>query len=494
MSVTSRVLSSAGFQIGINLTQRLIGIISTLILARLLTPNDFGVIAIIILSIHFVDVLSDAGSQQYIIQKNDADNHDLNTAWTFDIIIKCIATFVIWLSAPWLADFLQNPALTNAIRVVSLTIPIRALRNPGIILLAKNLSYQKIFKLNVWQKVLSFMSIMAVVIFEPSYWAVIAGNFTSAFVLCIGSYYLIAYRPRLTIARLHLQWSFTRWALLRGLTGFGRSQADMLIASKIFSPTILGGYHLLRDLALTPALSLIMPASEPLLAAISDAKKDKENLYYRIRLSIVALLTVIMPLSLFIFNESALITSVLLGDQWINQHNLLAFFSMMFFAFCLNGLLSDCFAALNKLRPLFYFDLISMLALVSLLLIFYTHDAEHFALIRGMTGLLITASLLIFLQRLIPLNLRRLFINTLPALSATFIAFFPLYLLPGELNGILSALVHLTIKTCLFFMVYGGMYIATLKLMQMLFAHNSLAEASHLVQQSTLMLKKLFKK
>ncbi|MHA7881237.1 MAG: oligosaccharide flippase family protein [Saccharospirillum sp.] len=102
-SITQRVLNSAGLLLAIQFVQRILGIISTLILARLLTPEHFGIVALVAIGLQFFEILADAGNQHYIIQKTDVTEADLNTAWTMDILIKSSMALLIWLAAPWLA-------------------------------------------------------------------------------------------------------------------------------------------------------------------------------------------------------------------------------------------------------------------------------------------------------------------------------------------------------------------------------------------------------
>jgi len=479
MSITQRVFTSSAFQVAINLAQRLIGIVSTLILARMLTPDDFGIIAILALTIHLIDILSDAGSQQYIIQKQNADDIDLNTAWSIDIIGKFTLTALICLIAPLIAETLDNPLLTDAIRIVSLSIPLRALRNPALILLAKEFDYQKLFKLNIVQKLSSFTAVMLVVAINPSYWAIVTGDIVAALIMLIGSYRIHAYRPKWALAKFREQWSFSQWALLRGLTGFGRSQADILIVSKLFPPAALGGYHLQRELALIPAFSLIIPAIEPLLSAIAKAKNDHQLLCYRLRLSMISLLALLIPLSVFIFLQSKLIVSVLLGEQWIQHHTLLGYFSLMFFAFCFHALISDCFTAINKMRVLFYFDLASTVVIISILLAFSNLEMQYFALARGLAGLLITMSLLFLLSTLTHFNLKKLILNTSPCVLATALSLIScqisITLLPTGTWDLLS----LTFFTLVFFCTYLlTLLVITKVLASLLFTSKVLKEGS----------------
>ena len=228
----------------------------------------------------------------------------------------------------------------------------------------------------------------------------------------------------------------------------------MLIASKQFPAAALGGYHLQRELALIPALSIMIPALEPLLSAIAKAKYDSKLLAYRIRLSMITLLSILIPLSFFIFSEAKAITSVLLGEQWISYHTLLSFFSLMFFAFCFHALVSDCFTAINKVKSLFFFDLISTAVIICFLLAFSDSDIFTFSLARGIIGALITSSLVFLLNKYTQFKLVQLFYNALPIICATLIS--GLIKSAASITGIAESwtFFYLVINTAVFFLSY----------------------------------------
>ena len=105
MQVTSsKLLSSSTLSVAAKVFQRLIGVVSLLILARLLSPEDFAITALTSMFIYFFDVLSNAGSEQYIIQKQQLQPHDLNTAWSLDIIIKFSLFGLLVILTPLIAN------------------------------------------------------------------------------------------------------------------------------------------------------------------------------------------------------------------------------------------------------------------------------------------------------------------------------------------------------------------------------------------------------
>lgn len=94
MSVTQKTIKSSIVIMCSRLVQRSIGIVSLLILSRLLTPTDFGVVALATMLVFLCDSLSESGAQQYIIQKKQLDDVDLNTAWSLNILLKSLLAMI----------------------------------------------------------------------------------------------------------------------------------------------------------------------------------------------------------------------------------------------------------------------------------------------------------------------------------------------------------------------------------------------------------------
>lgn len=422
MSASLKVVKSAGLLLGMQLVQRGLGIVSTLILARLLTPEHFGIVALVTIALQFFELLVEMGNQQYIVQKDTLTNDDLNTAWSMDVLIKSSVAVLVILSAPLAASYFETPELTLALSIAALALPIRALKTPGMMRLAREINYRPLFKLTVWQKCISFLVVVGIAIAHPSHWAIIIGNLVSAAILAVGSYRVDSYRPRWTLIHFRQQWGFSQWLLLRGMVGFTRSQIDNLMVSKLFGTTQLGGYNLVREVSLLPALSAIIPMSEPLLAAIARGRNDPQVLAYRIRLSLALMITLLTPITAFIMLYPELIIGVLLGEKWTEYAPLLEPFGLFFFTFCLFSLISDAIIAQGKVKALFWFDLASTLTIIALLASIGSASLDAMAWTRGWLAIATTIGLLWLLDRWAPFGLLRLFWLCVPALIGTFAA------------------------------------------------------------------------
>lgn len=419
MSASLKVLKGATLLLGLQFVQRGLGIISTLILARLLTPEHFGIVALVTIAVQFFELLVETGNQQYIVQKDQVDDDDLNTAWSMDVVIKTAMALLIMAASPAIADYFSTPELTAALSVAALALPIRALKTPGMMLLARHINYRPVFLLTLWQKGLSFITVVAIAIVHPSQWAIIVGNLVAAVILAVGSYQVHSYRPRWTLIHLRRQWQFSQWLLMRGIVGFTRSQIDNLMVSKFFGTAQLGGYNLVRDVSLLPALSAIIPMSEPLLAAIAQGKHNATILAYRIRLSLALMITALTPITTFIMLYPELIIRVLLGPQWSSYAPLLQPFGLFFFTFCLFALLSDAVIAQGKVKGLFVFDVLSTLIIITTLFLVATGSLDAMAWTRGWLAVTTTLALLLLVNRWAPFGLARLGWLCLPSLVAS---------------------------------------------------------------------------
>ncbi|WP_375581726.1 oligosaccharide flippase family protein [Marinobacter adhaerens] len=280
-----------------------------------------------------------------------------------------------------------------------------------------------------------------------SYWAIVLGSLLSAAVFAIGSYRVHPYRPKWSLENAREQWSFSQWLLLRGIVGFTRSQVDNLIVSKHFSTSALGGYNLVREISLLPALSAIIPMSEPLLASIARVKDDPDSLAYRVRFSLAIMVTVLTPLTTFLMLYPDLIVLTLLGEQWAAYSHLLRPFALFFLTFCLFALISDAIIALGRVRALFTFDLISTAIIIIILLVFATGSLTNMAWIRGGLAIATTIALLVLLNHWTGFSQTKLLFLIIPgALGSTAGTGLMMVMHLGEIQGFWE----LAIRGCLF--------------------------------------------
>ena len=373
--------------------------------------------------VHFFDLLSDAGNQKYLIQKDNVSRDDFNTAWTIDILIKSSLAIVLFACTHIISSYFEEPRLILAIQIMSLVLPINALKNPALAQLARDFNYKKLAYLQVIQKLFSFLIVIFVVLLvDASYWAIIAGDITASLTFTLGSYFIIHFIPRWSLKNIHAQWRFSQWLLLRSIFGFFRAQLDITFVSRLFGSSQVGGYHLTRELALLPAVNILIPALEPLLSAIAKSKGTAKSLAYRVRLSLFCLALVIIPISVFIWFFYYEIVAAVLGDQWITYEILLKYFSLIFLTYPMFAMLSNTLIAVGKVRKLFLFDLSTTVALFILLFSVKNFSIEAFTLIRCYASIIFTIPLLYLVNRLTCFLWGRFLYLTIPIIIGAVLA------------------------------------------------------------------------
>jgi len=388
MSLTGNILKSALFASSAKFIGRLFGFISTLLLARILTPEDFAYIAVISICLYFFDVLSHVGGEQYIVQKKNISGNDLNTAWTLDIILKTAVYFIIVFFSDSITFFLGSPELSTALKVASIVLIINAFKNPLIILQKRDLNYKTFFKLSLIQRFVSFIVIIFFAIQLKSYWAFIIADIFAATVFTLSSYLLIKGRGKFCLVNSYKQWLFSKWLLGKNILGYLRSQLDTILVAKYFNISTLGHYHMARDIAMLPGHNIFSPAIEPLLAAFRHFKDDPLQLSEKFYSTLFITAILAVPISTYIIFYAELTVEVLLGNQWVFAGELLKILTGLFLYWVFLLVIENALLALGKVKLIFFMDLLFLIfSLIFLyLLLSINTDIKLFAYLRVFIG------------------------------------------------------------------------------------------------------------
>ena len=408
MTVTRKVVSSAMFATSAKLLSKALGILSTMVLARILAPEQFGFIAIISIALYFFDILSHTASEQYVIQRAVVTKKQLDTAWSLNLIVKIVISVVIASTAPWVALFFERPELSNAIALSAIILPIQALKSPLYILLKRQLKFSLLFWSSLIERVLAVPFLITLAISFKSYWAFVVTDIFAAVVAVIISYIIAKKRPSFTLIELSTQWAFSKWLLAKSIVGYTRSQIDTVVVSRTFSSGVLGNYHMARELAMMPAHFLLSPAIEPLLSAFKNDKDRADELLN----TLIAVLIVIIPLCAYIWKFSEELVFLFLGDNWNEAGKLLSILSFLFLYWTLLHVVETALIAQERVKLIFYFDLFSLALITTSLLIgvYLSLSIDELVWVRVGSGLFGTLTLLGVLfsghmQRLTPVVL-----------------------------------------------------------------------------------------
>ncbi|PKO90630.1 MAG: lipopolysaccharide biosynthesis protein [Betaproteobacteria bacterium HGW-Betaproteobacteria-10] len=298
-------------------TDRLIGLISTLILARLLVPADFGIVAMASIVVGLADTLLDLGVGSALIQNRHAGRDHFDTAWTLRLAQGALAALAIWFAAPFAAESFHDPRVLDVVRFMALSVFLGGFENIGIVSFQKNMEFGQDFRFLFLRRVSGFVVTIVLAFVLRSYWAMVIGALFGRFAGIGLSYLLHDYRPRLSLVKVRDLWSFSQWILVRNLGAYGLLQLDKFLIGQRTDAATMGAYSLADEVASMPTTELLAPLGRVLFPVFVKVAHDAELLRIAFckALGVQCLFALPAGVGLALVAEEAV--PLLLGEQWL---------------------------------------------------------------------------------------------------------------------------------------------------------------------------------
>ena len=312
------IVHGAFLAIAMRWTDRLIGLVSTLILARLLTQTDFGVVATASLVIAFADVLLEMGVLMVLMQNKSPTPEHYNTAWTIRFIQTAIMTTLVLLGAPYAAEYFNNPALTPVIQVLALTFVFEGLENIWIINLQKDQQYARDFKFVFSKRFTGFIVTIVFAFISPSYWALVTGALSGRLMGVILSYVMHPGRPRPSLSKFKEIFAMSQWVWLDSITNYFQLRLHEIVVASRESSAVMGTYSLAGQIAAMPTSELLMPLNRVLFPAFVKVKDDLAELkrVFLLAQSVQALIGIPAGVGMALVAHEAVL--LMLGEKWLS--------------------------------------------------------------------------------------------------------------------------------------------------------------------------------
>lgn len=297
-------------------TDRLLGLLSTLVLARLLVPEDFGLVAMATVVAGLVDVLLDLGVAGALLQNTTADQEHFNTAWTLRLCQTAVAGLILAVSAPLTAEFYGDDRVAPILLVVALSAAIGGLENIGTVSFQKNMEFGRDFQFFFYKRVLGVAFTIVAAIIVRSYWALVLGSLVSRVAGVVLSYRMSSFRPRLSLSRFSAIWSFSQWNVVSVIGHYLAVNCSRFLVGKRESATVMGAYSMGEDIASMPSTELLAPLGRVMFPVFAAAKHDPVELLRVVRLALGVQALLAMPAGVGIALVAHDAIAVLLGPKW----------------------------------------------------------------------------------------------------------------------------------------------------------------------------------
>lgn len=215
-----------------------------IVLARLLAPEAFGIIAIVTVFINILQVFIDSGMGNALIQKKNADDLDFSSVFYFNMTVCIVLYGMMFVAAPFIADFYNMPDLTSVVRVLSLMLIISGVRNIQQAYVSRNLMFKRFFYSTLIGTVLAAVVGITMAYKSFGVWAVVGQQLCRAGIAALILWGTVKWRPKLifSLERLKGLFSFGWKLLVSGLIDSVYNNLRNLIIGKVYTPSDLSFY------------------------------------------------------------------------------------------------------------------------------------------------------------------------------------------------------------------------------------------------------------
>lgn len=290
-----------------------------IIMARLLLPSDYGIIAMLGIFLQISQSFVDSGFTNALIQKNDRTDIDFSTVFYFNISIAIFFYIVIFITAPFIADFYRMPVLVDVARVVGLTLIINSLSAIHKTKMTIDVDFKTQSKISLLAVLIS--GIVGIYMAYSGYgiWALVCQSLLNATLLTILFYYFSHWFPLFvfSINSFKQLFSFGSKLLISGLIHTIYHNLYSIVIGRRFSAVDLGYYTRAEQFAVFPSANLnaiISRVTFPILSSIQN-DDDRLKLVYRKYIRLTSFL--IFPLMIGLLALAKPVVLLLLTDKWI---------------------------------------------------------------------------------------------------------------------------------------------------------------------------------
>ena len=291
----------------------------TIILARLLFPEDFGLFALASVALGITEILIQPSFNAALIHEKGDVKKYFNSVWTANIIRSAVLAAVIILVAPFYAQFFDAPEATNIVRVLAFILIITSFENVGVVLMQKDMLFRRKFFYDISYVLAEVLVVIIAAYYLRSPWALVIGSLGGRLAMVLFSYLLHPYRPR-----LELNWrdiahlfKFGKWMWGVAILGFVMSRGDLMVIGKVLNEAELGYYQLALALALLPAIELGRVLSVVLFPFFAKIQEDISRLAQLFIGNIRLVYALIWPLTLGFVALGEEFIGLFYGDRWL---------------------------------------------------------------------------------------------------------------------------------------------------------------------------------
>lgn len=317
-SLKNKTIKGVGWSAADALLGQGVTFIVGLVLARLLSPDEYGLIGICLIFTTVLNGIVDSGFSNALIRKKDVTDEDYNTMFTTNMAISIVLYVLLFISAPFVSDFFHRVELTALVRVTGLILFFNALSITQVTILTKNIDFKTKTKASLVSAIISGVIGIAMAFMGYGVWSLVAQQLSKQLLYTLCLWVLSKWLPKFTFYKdsFKYMWGFGWKLLASGILNNVWNQLYQVVIGRCYTSSTLGHYTRANEYASifsSNLTSIVQRVSYPVLAEIQD-DKERMVLGYRKVIKVTMFVTAVCMISLGAVSEPLIYT--LIGSKW----------------------------------------------------------------------------------------------------------------------------------------------------------------------------------
>lgn len=439
----STIVQSTKWSVVTEFITKIASPIVNIILARLLVPEVFGLVATFTVVTSFAEVFTDAGFQKYLVQHEFSDLKErdefTNVAFWSNFTLSCVIWLLIFLFSDRIAYIVGSPGYGFEISILSIQIPLYAFFSIQMALYRRDFRFKQLLHIRIIDSLIPLIVTVPLAFFLRSYWAIIIGNLTRQ---CVSAVFLTLksnWKPHFyyNFKQLKTMFSDCMWMLFDSIMIWLTSYLGTLIVSHYLDVYYIGVYRTGIS-TITPYLNLIYTMTAPVLfSALSRLQFDRKEADNTFRSYQKIASYIAVPIGASVFTYKELVTKILLGSQWSEATIMIGCVGLTFpFSILIAQYNSDYFRAMGKPRVAFLVQGTYLIFMAFSLIWAVNNSFETLCIITGVLYLVYSAISAFALRFVFKFDILKSFVNFIPSLIGALIIILPGLVIKNLFNGI----------------------------------------------------------
>ncbi len=291
----------------------------SIILARLLTPEDYGIIALITVFISISTTIVGSGLGNALIQKIDADQTDFSSVFYVNMFLGVAMYGLLFAAAPLIAEFYHEAALTGVLRVLGLTLIISGINGVQRAYVSRHMQFKRFFYSTIIGTMISALIGISMAYGGLGYWALVAQNLSNHCIDTLILWFTVRWRPirEFSFKRMKRLYSYGWKLLASSLLNTMYSNLFSLVVGKVYCSSDLAYYNRGNQIPALITTNIDTSIQSVLLPVMSGVQNDRTRLKAMVRRSITVSAFVMMPAMAGLAAVAEPLTRLLLTEKWL---------------------------------------------------------------------------------------------------------------------------------------------------------------------------------